>query len=116
MPNKNKTIKPLPPYGKKLFNALQCGYKPINDITLYVGKNAWEDAKYFSRFKDVLVLPQNNHPDKFNWCVVNGWSVLIFGADDINYQVIRKLVHSLLSYSASVVRVAFADDLIKFAQ
>ena len=63
--NHNKIIKPFPPYGKKLFDALRHGHKPTNDIFLFVGQNAWQNAKYFSTWQDVLILPPHRHPDEF---------------------------------------------------
>lgn len=116
MPNKNKTIKPLPPYGRKLLIALQCGYKPKNDIFLFVGQNAWQDAKYFSNWQDVLILPPHRHPDEFDWSIVEGLSILLRDANNVQYEVIRKLAHSLLSSLASVVYVPFVDDFVTFSQ
>jgi hypothetical protein len=113
----NKTIKPFPPYGKKLFNALQCGYKPINDVFLFIGKNAWQKAKYFSNWQDVLVLPPHSHPDKFDWSITKKLSVLVFDTGNVQYEVIRKLAYNLLSALASIVRVVLAtSELVVFLQ
>ena len=116
MSNKNKTIKPLPPFGRRLLVALQCGHKPKNDIFLFVGQNAWQNAKYFYNWQDVLILPPHHHPDEFNWDVVRGLSVLVRDADNVQYEVIRKLAHSLLSSLASVVYVPLADNPVTFSQ
>ncbi|MGD9152163.1 MAG: hypothetical protein PVG30_00685 [Gammaproteobacteria bacterium] len=116
MPNKNKTIKQLPPYGRKLLIALQCGYKPTNDVFLFVGQDAWQNAKYFSNWQDVLILPPHRHPDEFDWSIVKGLSVLLRDADNVRYEVIRKLAHSLLSSLASVVYVPLADNPVTFSQ
>lgn len=107
--NNNKIVKRFPPYGRKLFNALQCGYKPTNDIFLFIGKNAWQEAKYFSRFQDVLVFPQDYHPGEFDWSVVNGFSVLVFDTGNVHREVIKKLAYSLLLALAAIVRVALMD-------
>ncbi|MGD9107589.1 MAG: hypothetical protein PVI75_00250 [Gammaproteobacteria bacterium] len=110
----NKIIKPFPPYGRKLFDARQHGYKPKNDVFLFIGKNAWQKAKDFTNWQDVLALPPNCEPDKFNWSVVNESSVLVFDTGNVNYTVIRKLAYILLLASASIVRVALPANLIIF--
>ncbi len=103
-----KAYKRLPPYGQILSKQLESGFKPSNDIFLFVGKLSWEKTKCFCNTQVVLMLPMNTHPDDFRW-PVNNHSVLCVDTGGVHYQIIRKLAHSLLTYEATIVRVVLSS-------
>lgn len=108
---KRGCYRPQPPFGRILSAKLTDGYKPNNNIYLYFGEDAWGFGKTMRKFHDLLILPpENNNPNAFNWGSVNGLSVLAIdtSTDGSGFLLIELLAYELLKYGATVVTIILA--------
>ena len=99
----------LPPFGRTLADALRSGMRPRGDVWIYTGTDAWDAAKARSQFRTVLVLPENEIPESYNW-PVRGVDVLVVETSPVNPEILYRLAWRLLCDGAKVVRVITHDN------
>ncbi|MGD9153788.1 MAG: hypothetical protein PVG30_09120 [Gammaproteobacteria bacterium] len=101
-----------PPYGKVLAEQLIKGELPQNDVFLFLGENAWKHAKYYHfTGQTVLILPENEYPEKFIWPVTN-LPILVFDMNSYctNEKFLKRLAYQLLNSGAKCVRITSAFE------
>lgn len=109
----------LPPFGKTLQIMLQQRKYPKNDVFLFLGANAWQQANYFRCYQTILVLPIDVDPEHYCWPVA-GLSVLAIDTSDpkadmteqLDKSYIRKLAYLLLKAGALIVRVILSTKAL----
>ena len=97
--------KRLPPFGRDLSEALLRGQKPRNDVRIYLGHGAWDQARYANdqSLWVALALPDDQPPEAFRW-PVSGCSVLVVPLANIDGDIIQRLALVLLEAGATAVR------------
>jgi hypothetical protein len=106
----------IPPYGKPLYDLIKSGFKPNNDIKLFIGNKAWEKGKNFSISypHNTLILPPWFSPQSYYW-PVKQCDVLIFDTAFAKEEYIEELATSLYEQDANKVRFVNSDyELIVF--
>jgi len=103
-------IKKYPPYSKRLFEYMKDKQNPIREILIFLGKDAWKKGQSFLNKCPVVILPpDSNRPQDYDWGCVKGLSVLVFDTSDVGSELIRRLSYELLMAGATIVRVVFVN-------
>lgn len=96
-----------PPYSASLKSLIAKGYRPKNDVNLFVGLNAWQKGASFSvMYPDrTLILPPWLSPADFLWPVMQ-CDIIIFDSsyDPAPEDYIDDLVWHLYKSGANAIR------------
>lgn len=109
--NDNQFSKQLPPYGKEAAFLLSMNAQLRNDIFLFAGSNAWQQAQAFEKTQVVLCLPPDKNPFDYLW-PVNDCSILLFDTGNLSLIDIDKIAYCLLIANAAIVRVIYSDNIV----
>lgn len=83
---------------------------PIREILIFLGKDAWKKGQGFLNKCPVVILPpDSNRPQDYDWGCVKGLSVLVFDTSGVGSELIRRLSYELLMAGATIVRVVFVN-------
>lgn len=102
---------PLPPYGKEAALLQSWGFKPRNDIYIFIGINGWSKAKEFKNTQVVLCLPYGADPSIYSW-PVKDCPVLLIDTGFSSVHEIEKIAYCLLCENAAIVRTVLSNDSI----
>ncbi len=105
--------KKLPPFGKPLYELLKAGFRPNNDVKLFIGIKAWEKGKAFSVSypAQTLILPPWVSPFSYIW-PVKQCDILIFDTGYAEKAYIEQLAFLLLQDGANIVRAVSSEYLL----
>ncbi len=97
--------KKLPPFGKPLYELLKAGFRPNNDVKLFIGIKAWEKGKAFSVSypAQTLILPPWVSPFSYIW-PVKQCDILIFDTGYAQQVYLEELIYCLHMDGANKVR------------
>jgi len=104
----------IPPFGKPLYDLIQSGKRPHNSINVFIGRQAWQKGRAFSKPYPcrTIAIPPFHDPLKYNFPVTN-CDVLIFDTGGCDAEYIECIVFELLLNQAAIVRV-IAEDFTYF--
>ena len=95
--------KPYPPFGAILNQILVAKIIPEYGIYIFVGENAWYQAKLMnSKSTLALCLPPNTSPEAYNW-VANSLSFIIYDTGESNPDLLWELAITLKKQGAKSV-------------
>lgn len=100
----------LPPYAKPLNELINKGFRPNNDVHLFIGQHAWEKGRIFSnRFPErTLIIPPWLPATNFIF-PVKQCDILIVDTGFANADYIHELVYCLYRDAANNVRLITPD-------
>ena len=96
----------LPPFAKPLYELINKGLRPNNDIFMFIGRNSWKKGKSFSISypTQTLILPPWRAAIDFLW-PVKCCDILIIDTGFSDEEYIHELVYCLYRADANNVRL-----------
>lgn len=100
----------LPPYARPLYELISTGFRPDNDVNLFVGQHAWKKGKSssVSYTYRTIALPPWLSPSSFFW-PVNQCDILIVDTGYAEESYTHELVYCLYKDGANNVRLVAPD-------
>lgn len=99
---------PFPPFGEAVYQQLQKGHLPKNDIFVFLGFNAAQEAEIFSQHQWVLALPLRHTPHRYRW-PVDRCSILGIDKGGLSLWQIEEIAYVLLLSGAIAVRMILSN-------
>jgi hypothetical protein len=103
----------LPPFSKNLCHLIRNGSRPLNDINLFIGDDAWQKGKSFSiSYPDrTLILPPWISAHEYFW-PVKDCGVIIFDTGYASDGYVEEVVLTLFGHGASIVYFICKDNVL----
>jgi len=100
----------LPPFGKYLYDCIKNNQYPNNDVYIFMGIDAWQDASAFQTSRPgTMCLPPCDRPQMYDWPLLN-CDVLLFDSSVTDESYIETIALCLLSNGANIVRYVSFDN------
>lgn len=101
-------MKKLPPYGRPLADLIKKGFRPNNDINLFIGNKAWQKGNSFSITcpTRTLVLPPWLSPFDYHW-PVKQCGILLFDTGYADKTYLEDLIYCLFKNEAASIYLVF---------
>lgn len=102
--------KKYPPFSKSLRDLINKGYRPTNDVLIFIGNDAWKQAceKIKSAPERVICLPPWLSPNDF-YFPVKECDILIFDTGYAEEDYLIELAERLYDDGANIVRLISPD-------
>lgn len=98
-------IKPYPPFGTLLNQAIKLGVKPEYSIYIFCGKDAWQEARTWIKKSGIaLCLPADDSPIEYNW-IADDLRFVIYDTGEVAKYTLRELALLLLKKGAKSVTI-----------
>lgn len=101
---RSRPVKPLPPGGRQLLDAVRSGR--ATNTFICASNDSWNQHR---KRLDRVVLPPGESPDLYDWTIFKDQSPVILAADS-EQERIKRLIALLLHAQAAVVCVIFIEN------